>query len=327
MIDSIQFQNFKVLKSTKLPLRPFTLLVGPNGSGKSTALEGFEALREPQRFDFRGMASADVRSDAEATVAITLESSTPFSASLQMLWKLNKGAQQIVSGNSHVMLAARDRFRNYAFEPGKLAAPVTLLPTIELLPDGLNFPGFLDRLRDEAPERFEALNQDVARLLPEFDRILFDTPGSGIRCFSLRSRKGQHAIPASKLSHGTLLVLALLALSHSPTPPLLIGLEDPDRGIHPRLLRDIRDVIYRLCYPANYHDSREPVQVVATTQSPYFLDLFKDHPEEIVIAEKEGLEAHFKKLADRPDIQEILAEAPLGEVWYSGVLGGVPAYR
>src|SRR5208282_3295021 len=45
MFESIQFQNFKALRDTTLPLSRFTLIVGPNGSGKSTALQAFLALR------------------------------------------------------------------------------------------------------------------------------------------------------------------------------------------------------------------------------------------------------------------------------------------
>ena len=37
------------------------------------------------------------------------------------------------------------------------------------------------------------------------------------------------------------------------------------------------------------------------------------------------MEATFERLSDQPDIMEVLDDAPLGEVWYSGVLGGVPA--
>ena len=85
------------------------------------------------------------------------------------------------------------------------------------------------------------------------------------------------------------------------------------------------DALYRLAYPEGSGEKREPVQVIATTHNPYFLDLFREHPEEIVIAEKVGLEAKFSRLSDRKDLEEILADAPLSEVWYSGVLGGVPA--
>jgi hypothetical protein len=64
---------------------------------------------------------------------------------------------------------------------------------------------------------------------------------------------------------------------------------------------------------------------VANGYNPYFLDLFREHPEEIVIAEKVGLEAKFSRLSDREDLEEILGDAPFREVWYSGVLGGIPA--
>jgi predicted ATPase len=164
----------------------------------------------------------------------------------------------------------------------------------------------------------------LGRWLPEFDRILFHTPADGQRAILLRTRIGNHAIPADNLSQGTLLALTMLTLAYLPQPPSLVGLEEPDRGIHPRLLREVRDALYRLAYPESFGETRPPVQVVATTQSPYFLDLFREHPEEIVIAEKQGLEARFVPLNSHPHIDEILADASLGEVWYSGVLGGVP---
>ncbi len=116
----------------------------------------------------------------------------------------------------------------------------------------------------------------------------------------------------------------MLTISYLPSPPPIVGIEEPDRGIHPRLLRDIRDALYRLAYPEDFGEKREPVQVIATTHSPYMLELFRDHPEEIVIAEKVGNEARFHRLADRPDIEEILQDTSLGEAWYSGILGGVP---
>jgi predicted ATPase len=66
------------------------------------------------------------------------------------------------------------------------------------------------------------------------------------------------------------------------------------------------------------------VQVIATTHSPHLLDLFRDHPEEIVISHKQGRAAHFERLSDRPDLAELLQEGSLGDMWFSGILGGVP---
>ena len=57
--------------------------------------------------------------------------------------------------------------------------------------------------------------------------------------------------------------------------------------MHPRTLREVRDALYRLSYPAAFGMKRGPVQIIATTHSPYLIDLFRDHPEEVVIAQKQ----------------------------------------
>jgi len=200
-------------------------------------------------------------------------------------------------------------------------------PELTLQSNGRNLAGVLDQLRDREPERFEKLNAEMGRWLPEFDRILFDTPVSGQRTLLLRTHEGHHKIQASELSQGTLISLAILTLAYIPDPPAIVCLEEPDRGIHPRLLRDVRDAMYRLSYPENFGEERAPVQVIATTHSPYLLDLFKDHPEEVVIANKLGQDVSFERLSDRADIDEILGDTQLGDAWYSGVLGGVPSHQ
>jgi hypothetical protein len=88
----------------------------------------------------------------------------------------------------------------------------------------------------------------------------------------------------------------------------------------------VQDALYRLSYPEDFGEKREPVQVVATTHSPFFLDLYKDHLEEIVIAKKIGQEACFERLSEQPHIDEIVQDAHLGDAWYTGILGGVPAH-
>jgi predicted ATPase len=94
--------------------------------------------------------------------------------------------------------------------------------------------------------------------------------------------------------------------------------------MHPRSLREVRDALYRLSYPQDAGMARAPVQVIATTHSPYLLDQFKEHPEEVVLANKQGPAANFERLSDRTDILELMKEANLGDLWYSGILGGVP---
>lgn len=315
MIRSIQFKNFKVLRDTTLPLERFTLIVGPNGSGKSTALQALN----PKSISADGHASFGNGTSSEIRLTLDTEEQAVLEWSNRQYVVLNKGPY--LSPNSWRVLG---RMRVFSLDPQKLVLPVKLEPEMELGGDGTGLAGVLEQLRDQDEDRFRALNDELGRVLPEFDRILLNTPSSGTKAFSLRTRDGHYTVPAEELSHGTLLLTALLTLAYLPAPPLLIGLEEPDRGIHPRLLDDIKDNLYRLSHPESFGESREPIQIVATTHSPYFLDLFRDHPEEIVIAQRKGSQAEFQSLTGRTDIDEILAEAPLGAVWYSGVLGGVP---
>src|SRR5205085_6148214 len=188
----------------------------------------------------------------------------------------NYQGQQAEPDTYNFLDEALAAIRIYSLDAASIAAPTQLRPTMTLDPSGAHLAGVLDRLRDNAPERFEALNEELGRWLPEYDRILFDTPQAGYRSILLRTREGHHKIPASDLSQGTLLALALLTLAYIPDPPPIICIEEPDRGIHPRLLRNVQDALYRLSYPESGRDTRSPIQVIATTHSPYMLDLYRD---------------------------------------------------
>jgi predicted ATPase len=333
MIEWIEFSNFRVLRDAKLPLNRFTLIVGANGSGKSTGLNSILSLRSPMEREFRQLRTAGVPDSEPVTLtAKWTEEKNDFL--IKVRWDKNTHTRTQATfapsnknqpGNEFRPRNALNRSRIFSLDANAIAQPVHLQPEIELAPNGANLAGVLDRLRDQNPERFDALNEQLGQWISEFDKILFETPGQGQRSISLRTREGKHAIKATDLSQGTLIALALLTIAYLPEPPSIVCLEEPDHGLHPRLLRDVRDALYRLAYPEGSQEKREPVQVIATTHNPYFLDLFREHPDEIVIAEKEGLEAKFTRLSDRADLEEILGDAPLSEVWYSGVLGGVPS--
>jgi predicted ATPase len=334
MIESVQFKNFKVLCDTELPLGRFTLIVGPNGSGKSTALQALKIARAPSQYSYGQIVTAGLNS-ADAPMVEVAINWRGKSKTLHQWTPGGTGGVGFVDAQG-APLANNDRQRNllqwlngvkiYLLDAKEIAREMPLLPQAELQSDGSNLVIVLDHLRDQYPERFDSLNEALGQWVPEFDRILFETPQQGYRAFLLRTRKGHHKMPAAELSQGTLLALAMLTLAYLPDPPSMVCLEEPDRGLHPRLLRDVQDALYRLAYPENFGESREPVQVIATTHSPYFLDLYRDHPEEVVIAEKTEQGTQFKRLSDHPYLDEILRDSHLGEIWYTGILGGVPAH-
>lgn len=214
------------------------------------------------------------------------------------------------------------RMQTFSLDATAIAQPAQVNSGC-LQENGVGLAAVLDDLKDNYPERWKALLAEMPGWLPEYDYIMFDKPHPGAKAIVLRTKQGGHRIPASELSQGTLIALALLTLAYLPEPPSLVGLEEIDRGLHPRLLRHLQDALYRLSYPESCGEKRPPIQVIATTHSPYLLDLYRDHPEEIVLAHKEGLEVQMKRLTDIEHYEDILGDAPLSEMWYSGILGGV----
>jgi predicted ATPase len=346
MIESIEFTNFKALRKTTLPLSPFTLLLGPNGSGKTTVLQALESIAAvpAQQAGVQRPPPALPGLVRASLVSITSDNqNAPVEVKLRLRhkerlifatfeWPPNQGipvgryqyndrpgVQQADMEYAQQWLA---RVQVYVFNLTAIGNPAHVT-TGPLQSNGGGLAAVLDDLRDNHSERWNSLLAEMCRWLPEYKNIEFDKPQQGQKAIVLRTNKGGHRIPARDLSQGTLLALAMLTLAYLPEPPSLIGLEEIDRGLHPRLLRHLQDALYRLSYPESCGETRPPIQVIATTHSPYMLDLYRDHPEEVVLAEKEGLEVKMKRLTDIEHYGDILGDSPLSEVWYSGVLGGV----
>lgn len=333
MITKIHYKNFKALRDATLPLGRFTLIVGANGTGKSTAIRGLEIAKEYKKFAWKDVVTARRENEEKENVEIKIWTEIDCK---KIVWQVDDGAGQELNKSDDFNSAIRKKFHEartkafsdfnvFSFDPNKIIEPVAVSPNIELNENGRGLAGVLDQFRDSDPEKFDEMNRELNNWFYEFDQILFEVPDEGKKSFLLRTTTGKHKIKSKDLSDGTLLALAYLTVAYLPNPPKIVAFEEPEKGIHPRLLRNIQEAMYRLAYPENYGEKREPVQVIATTHSPYLLDLYKEHPEEVVIASKDENGVHFERLIDKPHYKEVLEDAPLGEIWYSGVLGGVPA--
>jgi predicted ATPase len=331
VIASVAFRNFKALRSARLELGPFNLVVGPNGSGKSSLIQALQRLRALARLPLRDPAPEAER--APEAAEITFRFNPPHdglevtlgcpgdACDLLNVAPLPRGeGADDWAGLRKNLLGARA----FVLDHHAIARPVYPVSSDELASDGGNLAARLAALREREPAAYAGLREELLRLFPEYAELVL-LPAQGAFALRLADPDEPGLVSPSDLSQGTLYTLALLALAHDPAPPTIVCVEELDRGIHPRLLRDVRDILYRLSFPADFGHARPPVQVIATTHSPHLLDLFRDHPEEIVIAEKAGRAATFTRLSDRADLADLLAEGgSLGDLWYSGVLGGVP---
>ncbi len=330
MIASIDFTNFKVLRSARIELGPFNLIIGPNGSGKTSVLLALQRLRQfAARPPVFGPAPAGQQA---AGGLLRFRFNAPFADLEALLECAPDGSGRIlrVAGPGDLplrwaqLLSRLTTLRVVALDQAALARPSPAGAPILLGDDGTNLPAALDRLQREEPATHAAIAAEFRRILPEYRAIGAVAAADGTRRLSAEIEGEARRLGAEDLSQGTLVLIGLLVLTQVHPRPAILCLEEIDRGIHPRLLREIRDLLYRMTAPEG---DAPASQILTTTHSPYLLDLFRDQLEEVIVAQKRGAEATFERLSDREDLRDAIGSASLGDLWYSGILGGIPGER
>jgi predicted ATPase len=343
MIAEVRFRNFQALRSASVRLEPFNLVIGPNGSGKTSLIQALLRLRSLAALPAAVEVAAASRTAARARSARTRRTGGPeidfhFGAPFDGITVRMFCVTEMVCDALHVEVppgAAGDKvwaelqvqlrgIRGFLFDHYAMAVPAPTADSAELASNAGNLAAVLAARQRHEPAAFARLLAEFRRILPEFSDLEFRDAGGGRVELLCRDAEEGELIPADSISQGVLYLLAVLTLALAPHPPSIVCVEEADRGVHPRILREVQDALYRLSHPRDGGETRAPSQVIATTHSPYLLDLFRERPEEIVLANKRGRSATFERLSDRPDVLELMKEANLGDLWFSGILGGVP---
>ncbi|MEW6250281.1 MAG: AAA family ATPase [Planctomycetota bacterium] len=215
----------------------------------------------------------------------------------------------------------------YRWNPRLLALPAAAdaKRRFDMDPTGFGLPLFLDNILGFDRSRFAELERELQHVFPEIESIKL-MPEVGYRnpiddpkqVPTLKPADGKgihfgfadngHVISAAQVSDGVLLVLAYLTILHSPEPPRVLLIEEPENGVHPKRLKEVLEILRQLVQEG------ARTQVVLTTHSPYALDLFK--PEEVTLCHKEpdgSVSVH--RLSDSPMVREQLKTFTLGEIW------------
>ena len=200
-------------------------------------------------------------------------------------------------------------YRNWSFGPhATLRQPCVAHARSDFLDEGgENLPLVLSHLHGLHRKKF----LDALRKL--FDGIIdFQCPVTGGTVALFLNESGDRSIPATRLSDGTLRYLCLLAVLLHPKPPSLIGIKEPELGLHPDLLPGLADLLV---------DASERTQLVVTTHSDVLVDALTERPESIVVCEKHDGKTEMRRL-DKADLAKWLEDYRLGDLWTSGELGG-----
>jgi predicted ATPase len=221
----------------------------------------------------------------------------------------------------------------YRLDPQMMAMPAAIDPLrkFRMDPDGFGLATLLDGILGYDPERFLALRRDFCEFFPQFGSVRIETQQAMRRQFNITGKhhtnteigKGivfettqGRVIRAQQSSDGAVLFLGLLALIHSPEPPKLLLIEEPEKGVYPKRLEEMIGLVRRL---VNAPPGRTAPQIIMTTHSPYLLTSF--HPDEVTLmVRRNGIgPVQARPLRDAPNIEDRLGhgEFYLGELWYN----------
>lgn len=182
-------------------------------------------------------------------------------------------------------------------------------PQERLSETGDNLPNVIQYLKEQHPDRLKHILTTLTRRIPRLESVDAEMMQDGRLLLQVKDAPFERPILAKFASDGTLKMLAYLAVLYDPDPPQLIGIEEPENHLHPRLLLELAEE----CRTASGQS-----QLMVTTHSPYFVDALR--PEEVwVLYRDESGFTQAKRTADMRGISEFMNEgASLGNLWMEG---------
>ncbi len=368
MLKRVSIQNFKSLKDVTLDLQKVNLLIGPNNSGKTNflkALESFsigglrsQSISELEAVSFKHQRvivsyEFEFLPDPNGYMAMSYEAGKnkvyhyiqkyeiknngdlPFIETIKDDWFSDENGHSLEIG---ILGGHRSEFFDFKNtkifrpDPSKLIQQVKFAAEqIDLFADCSNLISFYYYVDSNFKRNARKIQDDLTKCIPEI--AYFTLPpvkvGNesllGLRFFD----KDDNGYWAEEVSEGVLYFLALLCIINQPNPPKLLLLEEPEKGIHPRRIREVMDFIFRLA-------EEKDIQIILTTHNENVLNEFTAMPEAVFVFSKdEDGATHVKNLqtdiiepshqrSRETGTKEIDFTGNLGESWMYGLLGGIP---
>lgn len=362
MLEKLILHNFKSHKSTELNFDNSRLhgLVGKNSAGKTTVLQALHNLSRLAASPFKNIFQYDkspqfLTTIGEKDMSVTAsgfwgyKNRQNWQASYSWKqenndywhptasWKIDE-KENFLEGWSNSLSDSPDAIRKslrhtvylklIASNLAKAAYSEEVTPRVEF--DGSLLAPTLDFLRDEAPDKFQLIEEKLSRIVPNVRKVgikrakvpvirkrLIEVDGKSISYEETQEMTGQEIvldmntgerIPAHAISEGTMLTLGLLTVLMNPNQPNLVLLDDVEQGLHPQAQRELMTVFKEII-------AENPnLQIIFSTHSPYIMDALVPSQVHILNNSKSGF-TMSKRLDEHPDVEWAKETLTTGEFW------------
>jgi predicted ATPase len=174
---------------------------------------------------------------------------------------------------------------------------------------GDNLSNVVQYLKERFPDRLQEILRILSNRIPRLERVEAEIMQDGRLLLQIKDAPFDKPILAKFASDGTLKMLSYLIVLHDPQPPQLIGIEEPENFLHPRLLPELTDE----CRVAA---SRS--QLLVTTHSPFFINELRPEELWVLYRDQKGY-TQSRRAAEMKGIKDLIgAGAKLGDLWLEG---------
>ncbi|MDB9455490.1 AAA family ATPase [Dolichospermum circinale] len=365
MLEKLILHNFKSHKSTELNFDNSRLhgIVGKNSAGKTTVLQALHYLSMITDTSFEKIFEYDrspqfITTIGEKNMSVTASGYWENQKNCQVSYSLeNKNTNNWIAKLSWNIDGNKSSWTNeklygsYSYSPQDPPLPSNFFkPTVylklvasnlakpaysqEITPrvesDGSGLAPTLDFLRDEAPDKFQLIEEKLSRIVPNVRKVgikrakvpvirkrLIEVDGKSISYEETQEMTGQEVvldmntgerIPAHAISEGTMLTLGLLTVLMNPNQPNLVLLDYVEQGLHPQAQRELMTVFKEII-------AENPnLQIIFSTHSPYIIDALVPSQVHILNNSKSGF-TMSKRLDEHPDVEWAKETLTTGEFW------------
>jgi predicted ATPase len=182
-------------------------------------------------------------------------------------------------------------------------------PQERLSTTGDNLPNVIQYLKEQHPERLNSILEKLTKRVPRLEKVEAEVMPDGRLLLQIKDAPFEKPVMAKFASDGTLKMLAYLTLLHDPEPPQLIGIEEPENQLHPRLLPELAE---------ECRSAAAASQLMVTTHSPFFVNSLRPKEAWVIYRNEKGF-AQARRASDMSGIKEFMdAGAMLGHLWMEG---------
>ena len=183
-----------------------------------------------------------------------------------------------------------------------------------LSPEGDNIANVVQYLAEKHPEILDKIIQRLTYRVPQLERVAAQPTIDGRLALLCKDKPFSKPFLARFASDGTLKLLAYLILLYDPNPPQLLAIEEPENGLHHRLLAPLMEEFAA-------YGMRS--QVFLSTQSPFLVNNIADAKQLWIFQREDNGYTRITRADRIPDAEHFISSnAGLGDLWSETILLG-----